>query len=208
MWLAFYNKQAVGDVLMLTSGTISDDHVITESNGDVTLIKDRTNDSIVAINLFNISNTLDITGNGPIELNEEQANSVNGLIQAAGFGISVSFDNSPKFVVGYVEECVAHEDSDHLSITQTRVGEDEVLQIVCGARNIAKGQHVLVAKPGAVMPAGVIIWPGALRGVESLGMICSTRELGLADLEDLPGIWELRPQFKAGTPLNEVIAAY
>lgn len=208
MWLAFYNQQAVGDVLMLTSGSISDDHVVTESNGDVTIIKDRTNDSIVAINLFNSSNTLDISGNGPIELNEEQANRVNGLIQAAGFDINVSFDNSPKFVVGYVEECVAHEDSDHLSITQTRVGENEVLQIVCGARNIAKGQHVLVAKPGAVMPSGGIIWPGALRGVESLGMICSTRELGLADLEDLPGIWELRPQFEAGTPLNEVIAAY
>ena len=68
--------------------------------------------------------------------------------------------------------------------------------------------HVLVAKPGAVMPSGSIIWPGSLRGVESLGMICSTRELGLAHLEDLPGIWELRPQFEAGTPLLEVKAAY
>lgn len=208
MWLAFYNRDAVGDVLMLTSGSISDDHVVTETNADVTIIKDRTKDTVVAVNLFNISKTLELVGNGPVELDQAQTDQVNALIQAAKFDLTVTFDNSPKFVVGYVEECVAHGDSDHLSVTQTRVGNDEVLQIVCGARNIAKGMHVLVAKPGAVMPSGSIIWPGSLRGVESLGMICSTRELGLAHLEDLPGIWELRPQFEAGTPLLEVTAAY
>ena len=58
------------------------------------------------------------------------------------------------------------------------------------------------------MPSGAIIWPGELRGVESFGMICSTRELGLAHLEDLPGIWELRPQFSVGTALADVVAAY
>lgn len=208
MWLAFYNRQAVGDILMLTSGAISDDHVVTETNGDVTFIKDRTNNRVVAVNLFNISETLEIVGNGPVELNQVQTDSINTIIQEAGFNLTIVFDNSPKFVVGYVEECNKHEDSDHLSVTQTRVGSDEVLQIVCGARNIAKGMHVLVAKPGAVMPSGSIIWPGALRGVESLGMICSTRELGLAHIEDLPGIWELRPQFEVGKPLSEVTEAY
>lgn len=208
MWLAFYNKQAVGDVLMLTSGTISDDHVVTESKQDITLINDRTNDQTVAVNIFNISESFEISDNGPVLLTEEQVTKVNELIKAAGFNLAIEVDNTPKLVVGYVEECKAHEDSDHLSITQTRVSEDEVLQIVCGARNIAKGQHVLVAKPGAVMPSGAIIWPGELRGVESFGMICSTRELGLAHLEDLPGIWELRPQFSVGTALADVVAAY
>lgn len=208
MWLAFYNKQAVGDVLMLTSGTISDDHVVTESKQNITLINDRTNDQTVAVNVFNISESFEISDNGPVLLTEEQVTKVNELIKAAGFNLAIEVDNTPKLVVGYVEECKAHEDSDHLSITQTRVSEDEVLQIVCGARNIAKGQHVLVAKPGAVMPSGAIIWPGELRGVESFGMICSTRELGLAHLEDLPGIWELRPQFSVGTALADVVAAY
>lgn len=208
MWLAFYNKQAVGDVLMLTSGTISDDHVVTESKRNITLINDRTNDQTVAVNIFNISESFEISDNGPVLLTEEQVTKVNELIKAAGFNLAIEVDNTPKLVVGYVEECKAHEDSDHLSITQTRVSEDEVLQIVCGARNIAKGQHVLVAKPGAVMPSGAIIWPGELRGVESFGMICSTRELGLAHLEDLPGIWELRPQFSVGTALADVVAAY
>ena len=208
MWLAFYKKQAVGDVLMLTSGTISDDHVVTESKQNITLINDRTNDQTVAVNIFKISESFEISDNGPVLLTEEQVTKVNELIKAAGFNLAIEVDNTPKLVVGYVEECKAHEDSDHLSITQTRVSEDEVLQIVCGARNIAKGQHVLVAKPGAVMPSGAIIWPGELRGVESFGMICSTRELGLAHLEDLPGIWELRPQFSVGTALADVVAAY
>ena len=57
-------------------------------------------------------------------------------------------------VVGYVEECVDHPDSDYLHITQTRVAADTVLQIVCGAANIEAGQKVLVAQPGAVMPDG------------------------------------------------------
>ena len=110
-------------------------------------------------------------------------------------------------VVGYVESCEKHPDSDHLNITQVNIG-DKTLQIVCGAANISTGKHVLVAKPGAVMPSGMIIWPGELRGVASHGMICSTRELGLAELEDLPGIWELRPQFSVGTALADVVAAY
>ena len=59
MWLAFYNKQAVGDVLMLTSGTISDDHVVTESKQNITLINDRTNDQTVAVNIFKISESFE-----------------------------------------------------------------------------------------------------------------------------------------------------
>ena len=68
--------------------------------------------------------------------------------------------------------------------------------------------NVLVARPGAAMPNGMIIWPGELRGVESFGMICSTRELGLSDIEDLPGIWELKDSFEPGMSLKEVVASY
>ena len=55
---------------------------------------------------------------------------------------------------------VKHPDSDHLSITQTEVDNGEILQIVCGAPNIKAGQKVVVAKPGAMMPDGLMIWPG------------------------------------------------
>ena len=106
---------------------------------------------------------------------------LNRLITEAGFTEQLAIDLEPKIVVGYVKTCEPHPDSDHLSVTETEVGEGEVLQIVCGAANIRKGLKVVVAKPGAMMPDGLLIWPGTLRGVDSYGMICSARELHLAN---------------------------
>ena len=77
------------------------------------------------------------------------------------------------------EECYPHPDSDHLNCTKVNVG-DEVLDIVCGAPNVAVGQKVIVALPGAKLPGGEIK-KGKIRGMESLGMICSLAELGLPD---------------------------
>ncbi len=104
---------------------------------------------------------------------------MNRLIKEAGFEEQLEADHEPKIVVGYVKTCVPHPDSDHLSITETEVDNGTVLQIVCGAPNIEAGQKVVVAKPGAMMPDGMMIWPGTLRGVDSYGMICSARELHL-----------------------------
>ena len=81
-------------------------------------------------------------------------------------------------VVGHVLTCIDHPDSDHLHITTVDVG-DEVLQIVCGAPNIAAGQYVIVAKVGAVLPGDFKIKKAKVRGVESCGMICSLSELGM-----------------------------
>lgn len=208
MWIAFYNEQGVGDVLMLTHGQADENHLTSESNKNVTIVRDSTKDNqVMSVNLFNISETFKPNGNGNVDLTEEQVSQVNDKIKEAGFDVEIVVDTKPKFVVGYVESCEKHEDSDHLSITKTNVG-DEVLQIVCGANNISEGMNVMVARPGAAMPSGSIIWPGELRGVESFGMICSTRELGLADIEDLPGIWELEKSFKPGTSLEDVVASY
>lgn len=80
-------------------------------------------------------------------------------------------------VVGYVEECVDHPNSDHLHICQVNVGTD-VRQIVCGAPNVAKGQKVIVALPGCKLRGGDIK-DGVVRGEESKGMICSLSELGV-----------------------------
>lgn len=208
MWIAFYNEPGVGDVLMLTRGKVNEDHLTHESNQNVTIVRDKSQDNeIFSVNIFNISETFKPSSNGNVDLTAEEVNQVNVLIKNAGFDLEITVDTEPKFVVGYVESCEKHEDSDHLSVTLTNVGS-EVLQIVCGANNIAQGMNVLVAKPGSVMPSGMIIWPGELRGVESFGMICSTRELGLSHIEDLPGIWELSSNFEAGTSLEEVVASY
>ncbi|MGO4937197.1 YtpR family tRNA-binding protein [Fundicoccus sp. Sow4_H7] len=206
--LAFYNKDNVGDTLMLTFGSVGEHGVDVEQKDTVTVIKDKTTQDVIGINVFNISDSMSLVGNGPIKLTDEQINQVNDLLEKNGFAPLSDTDQLAKLVVGYVESCVPHEDSDHLSVTQTRVNNDEVLQIVCGAKNIDAGQHVIVAKPGAVMPSGEIIWAGELRGVKSSGMICSTRELDATDIEDLPGIWELNDSFEVGTPLEEVLEWY
>ncbi|WP_134684695.1 phenylalanine--tRNA ligase subunit beta [Brevibacillus migulae] len=84
-------------------------------------------------------------------------------------------------VVGYVKERSKHPDADRLSVCLVDAGQGEDLQIVCGAQNVAQGQKVPVALPGAKLPGGLNIKRSKLRGVESNGMICSAKELGIND---------------------------
>ncbi|WP_179395218.1 phenylalanine--tRNA ligase subunit beta [Lacticaseibacillus absianus] len=86
-----------------------------------------------------------------------------------------------KVVVGKVVELADHPDSDHLHVAQVDVGEGALRQIVCGAPNIAVGQTVIVALPGARIGGNEKIKKGKMRGVESLGMICALQELGFSD---------------------------
>ncbi|MBP1041844.1 phenylalanine--tRNA ligase subunit beta [Vagococcus sp. BWB3-3] len=101
-------------------------------------------------------------------------------------GIEVEEVNVPeeglkKIVVGDVKECEPHPDSDHLSICQVDVGEEELSQIVCGAPNIKAGKKVIVALPNSRITGNVKIKKGKMRGQVSLGMICSLQELGYSD---------------------------
>ena len=113
------------------------------------------------------------------------------------------FEAIAKIVVGHVLERAAHPESDHLSVCTVDVGQPETLQIVCGAPNVAKGQNVPVATIGTTMPGGMEIKRAKLRGVESRGMICSGRELGLS--EEHAGIMVLPPDFKPGQLLTEAL---
>lgn len=81
-------------------------------------------------------------------------------------------------VIGKVLECIDHPDSDHLHICQVDVGES-VLQIVCGAPNVRSGLYVIVALIDAVLPGDFKIKKSKIRGVESFGMLCSLKEIGL-----------------------------
>ncbi len=106
-------------------------------------------------------------------------------------------------VVGFVETCVPHPNSDHLSKTTVNVG-DTVLPIVCGAPNVAAGQTVLVATVGTTLYSGdeeFKIKKAKIRGEESQGMICSEVELGLGS--DASGIMVLDGGVAAGTKASE-----
>lgn len=93
------------------------------------------------------------------------------------------FSIPKKVVLGYVKSRTPHTNSDHLSVCEVDIG-DEILQIVCGAKNVAANQFVAVALIGCELPNGLIIKPAKLRGVESNGMICSATELGLPKIND------------------------
>jgi phenylalanyl-tRNA synthetase beta chain len=102
-------------------------------------------------------------------------------------------------VVGHVVDQAVHPSSDHLSVCKVDIGTGELLDIVCGAPNVAAGQNVPVAPVGTVMPSGLEIKKAKLRGQPSCGMICSERELGLGDGHD--GIMVLDEALRPGTPL-------
>ncbi len=76
-------------------------------------------------------------------------------------------------VVAKVLECVNHPDSDHLHITKVDDGSGQILQVVCGAPNVAAGQKVLFARIGTVLPGDFKIKKSKIRGTESFGMICA-----------------------------------
>lgn len=196
-----YNKQAVGDTLLVTVANANGQAVEMERRGTIARIFLKDSNETVGWNIFEASDLLpDLTGNGQLFLTNQQLATLNDELVKQEFTESITDDGRPKIVVGYVKECVPHPDSDHLSVTQTEVDNGEVLQIVCGASNIREGLKVVVAKPEAMMPDGLIIWPGALRGVESLGMICSASELAVPNAPKAKGILELPESMVVGEP--------
>ena len=95
-------------------------------------------------------------------------------------------ENLKNVVVGKILEMKRHENSDHMWVCQIDVGQAEPVQIVTGAWNIHMGDYVPAALHGAHLPGGVKIEKGKLRGVESNGMLCSLKELGMTAEHDFP----------------------
>ena len=109
-----------------------------------------------------------------------------------------------RFVVGRVLEASRHPDADRLSVCIVDIGDGEPSQIVCGAPNVAAGQTVAVAKPGAVMPDGTKLRVAKLRGQESHGMILAEDEVAIGTEHD--GIMVLDDDgLVPGTPLHGVL---
>ena len=110
----------------------------------------------------------------------------------------------PKVVAAQILESVQHPNADRLSVCKVDDGSGAPRQIVCGAKNYKVGDKVPLAQPGAVMPGDFKIKVGKLRGVESEGMMCSSKELGLGEGAD--GLLILPPETAIGTPLSELFA--
>ncbi|MBK1782176.1 phenylalanine--tRNA ligase subunit beta [Advenella sp. WQ 585] len=124
----------------------------------------------------------------------------------AGLEIEDTAPVAPPFtgvVVAQIVEIAPHPNADKLRICQVDDGSGELLQIVCGAPNAAKGIKVPLAKIGAVLPGNFKISKGKLRGEVSFGMLCSARELGLS--QDHDGLLELDASAIVGQDIRQTL---
>lgn len=197
MLIASYNPKSTKDTLILVMNPDVETQAV-ETKGDIVRIFDEDTNQTLGYNIFNISKIIpEITSeNGQINLSEDEVSKLNDQLTKNGFSADIVADNDPKFVVGYVKSIEDHPDSDHLKITHTQVDDGQELQIVSGSPNMQADIKVVVAKVGAMMPDGLIIWPGKLRGVKSDGMIVSGRELKLKNAPQVPGALILPNDFQ------------
>ena len=123
-----------------------------------------------------------------------------GLEVEALEAVAPAFDN---VVVAEVLGVVKHPNADRLNVCQVNVGEASPLTIVCGAANVAVGVKVPCARIGALLPGDFAIKQAKVRNVESFGMLCSEKELGLA--EESSGLWLLPTDAPVGKMLREYL---
>jgi len=117
-------------------------------------------------------------------------------------GIDSRGANFEHVVVARITASTQHPNADRLSVCQVDDGSGQTLQIVCGAKNYKVGDKVPLALTGAILPNGFKIKVSKLRGLESQGMLCSAKELGIA--EDAAGLLILSPEVKIGAPISDI----
>ena len=133
------------------------------------------------------------------------ASELEALLRRAGLevaGIDQRGAAIDHVVAAEILESTQHPNADRLSVCKVNDGSPEPRQIVCGAKNYKVGDKVPLALPGAVLPGDFKIKTGKLRGVESEGMMCSAKELRLA--EDSEGLLILPPETAPGTPIKDL----
>lgn len=106
-------------------------------------------------------------------------------------------------IIGEVISVVPHPGADKLRICQVSDGSDHLTQVVCGAANVRAGLKVPFATVGAILPSGIEIKAAKLRGEDSFGMLCSSKELGLGVINE--GLWECDQSLKTGEPLASAL---
>jgi len=144
-----------------------------------------------------------------VDFSEYSIQQLDELLTFAGIEVEGIESLPNHLVVAQILSSEKHPDAEKLSVCQVDDGSGKPRQIVCGAKNYHVGDKVPLALPGCVLDAGegktFEIKKGKLRGVDSLGMMCSAKELGLA--ADADGLLILSPDLKPGTPMAEVYPA-
>lgn len=197
-----YNPHGLGDVVLAAVDHVPEAERVVERVGDAVLIRRQEDGALAGINLFRFSQYGTWPIVGAALANQERVDRFNEALARAGVEERLAF--VPRIVVGRVVEKAPHPQADKLSVCRVDVGDGRVRQIVCGAPNVAAGQTVVVALPGAVLPNGLRIQPAQLRGVESEGMICAARELGMKDAPQQKGILVLDAStYPVGAPFAD-----
>lgn len=139
-----------------------------------------------------------------VDTSNLSANKIAKGLTEAGLEVEGIVFSKPvkELYVAYVKQAQKHPDAKKLNVCTVFDGKKDH-QIICGAPNVAAGQHVVLAKPGAVLPGNFKIEEATIRGVKSSGMLCSERELGLS--EEHEGIIVLGEDVSPGEDANAVL---
>jgi tRNA-binding protein len=195
MLAIFYNKTSLKDTLIIQISAEAPNQIIQKNNFTYGL---SSSGDPIFINIFNFSK-LGNEPSGYLMLDS----TINGIINKhLNIDLTKHSKISP-FVIGHVVACQDIPNS-HLHECKVNIG-DEVLPIVCGAKNIRNDINVIVAKIGATMPNGLVIKKNKILGKESYGMICSARELSLSKHSyNADGIIELDNNLVVGDRFSSV----
>ena len=191
----YYNKETIGDCLMIVFESNTTPTKVEKNDNVVSLYA---HDELIGVNIFNISQIMKIKAHGFIPIIDENVlKIINSILQNANIE-PLDPNIGSGFKVALIEEIEEHPDSEHLHICKVNVGSEEKLQIVCGAYNAREGLRCVCATPYTFMPNGQQIIPNKLLGIESFGMLCSGRELGLEGFENKRGLLELDDSYLVG----------
>ncbi|HKL73161.1 MAG TPA: DUF4479 domain-containing protein [Candidatus Onthovivens sp.] len=191
----YYNYQTIKDTLMIIFKPLVLPTKVVENDNVISLYRE---EELVGINIFNVSEYIKIHANGLIPLiNEEILKVINSVLVSHGLE-ALEYQAESGFKVGEIIDIEEHPESDHLHICMVSINEKEPLQIVCGAANARVGLKCVVATIGTFMRTGEQILFSKLLGIESYGMLCSGKELGIEGYENKKGLLELDETYQIG----------
>src|SRR5574344_1497545 len=198
----YYNYKTIGDVLLIIFDSNAKPDKIIKKDDVVSLYK---NDTLIGINIFNISEIMKIKADGLIPvLNEKMFSVINNILKNHDVP-ELEYQAESGFKVAKILTCEEHPDSEHLHVLTVDIGEEKPLDIVCGASNAREGLICVCATPLTFMPNGQQIIPSKLLGIQSNGMLCSGRELNLPGYENVHGLLELDAKYTIGSDFFKLI---